>query len=229
MIITDAVTAGGNPKGCHAVHQTGRKPAEPAIAKGSVRFHGTHPIEIDPDVAKRRPHGFGQSQVLQDIGKQAADQELQRQVIDPLPSFRLARAIGGEPAIDDPVAQRQRRGQKPVAIGRRGAGLADRQSQFGEHRSAELGNPRLARRRIADRRQREGFHEIRPCAGVRHRGEPLRSSAMSPARGGKQSSRKITLLRRNCRGRQGAPGDFKHDSGTRPGRPRCRPAKDSGA
>src|SRR6185437_14973210 len=83
-IVTDAVAAGGDAEARHAFHQTGREPAQPAIAERRVRLGLAHLLEVDAEIAERRLDDRAQPQILDDIGEEAADQEFQRQIIDPL-------------------------------------------------------------------------------------------------------------------------------------------------
>ena len=108
-------------------------------------------------------------QVFDDIVEQAPDQEFQGQIIDALGAPGLACPVGSEPAMDDPVAQRERGRDKPVAIGRRRRVLADGQGQFGENRGLEFIDVRLARRHVANRRWHSRLRQILLPHVHRHR------------------------------------------------------------
>ena len=134
MIVADAVAAGRDAEARHALHQAGGEPAEAAIAERGVGLGAAHPVEIDAEIAERRPHRLGQPQILDDIGEQPADQEFERQVVDVLAPLGVAGAVDREPAMDDPVAQRQRGRDEPVARGRGVAVLADRRASLARTR-----------------------------------------------------------------------------------------------
>ena len=56
--------------------------------------------------------------------------------------------------MNDAVAQRERRRDKPVPVGRGRGVLADRQGQLGEHRRLEILDIPIGQRRVgADRRR----------------------------------------------------------------------------
>ena len=160
VIVADAIAAGRDPECGHAVHEAGREPAEAAIAERRVGLGGAHPVEIDADVAERHPDGFAEPQVFDDIAEQAPDQEFQGQIIDALGAPGLGCPVGSEPAMDDPVAQRERGRDKPVAIGRRRRVLADGQGHFGENRGLEFIDVRLGRRHVANRRWHSRLRQI---------------------------------------------------------------------
>ena len=151
MVVADAVAEGRYPEARHALHQAGGEPAETAIAERRVGFGAAHPVEIDPEIAERGGDGFGQPQILDDIGEQAADQEFERQIIDVLLALGAAGAVDRQPAMDDPVAQGERGGDEPVARGRAVAVLADRERQLGENARLERLDIGLRRRDIGDR------------------------------------------------------------------------------
>ena len=121
-------------------------PPLPSAASGSA-----HLVEIDTEIAERRLDRLGHAEVLDDIGKEASDQKFEREVVNPLAALGMAEPVDREPAMDDAVAQRQGRRDKPVARRRGGAVLADRQGQFGEDARLERLEVGFARRRVGDR------------------------------------------------------------------------------
>ncbi len=76
--VADAVAGAGDPQGCHAVEEAGRKPAQPAIAQRRVGFDLDHPVEIDVEIAQRRAACLDNAQIGQSIAEQPANQELHR-------------------------------------------------------------------------------------------------------------------------------------------------------
>ena len=116
VVVADAEAVGRDAEARHALHEAGGQPPEAAIAERRVRLQRAQPIEVHAELGERLPHRLGQAGIVQRVQQHAARQELQRQIVDPLacPAVSLARAL--QPAIDDPIAQRQRRRHKPVAI-----------------------------------------------------------------------------------------------------------------
>src|SRR5204863_9988261 len=84
VVVADAIAARRYPEARHALHQAGRETPEAAIAERGIGFGAAHAVEIDPEIAERRLDDLGHAQVFDDIGKQPADQELERQVVDAL-------------------------------------------------------------------------------------------------------------------------------------------------
>ena len=126
VVVADAVAVGGDAEARHAFHEAGGEPAEAAIAERGVGLGRAQAVEVDAEVAERGARDVGEAEIAEHVGEQPADQEFERQVVDALAPLRVARALGREPAMDDPVANREGGRDEPVAIGRRGGVLADR-------------------------------------------------------------------------------------------------------
>ena len=154
-IVADAVADGGNGQRRHALHEACREPPEAAIAERRVRLAFAQVVKPDAEIAERRLEHRQQAHIVQRVGEQTADQEFEREVIDPLAAGVVALLFGRQPAVHDAVAQRQRRGLVPVAPGRHAGVLADRKPELGEDRTLDLGQrqfvDRLAQRRIVCR------------------------------------------------------------------------------
>ena len=152
-IVADAVADRGDRQRRHALHEAGGEPAEAAIAERRVRLAFAQFVQVDAEIAERGLEHRQQAHIVERVGEQAADQEFEREVIDPLAAGVVARLLGGEPAMHDAVAQRQRRRLVPVAPGRHAGVLADRKPELGEDRALDFGQRQLvdglARRRIA--------------------------------------------------------------------------------
>ena len=152
-IVADAVADRGNRQRRHAFHEARRKPPEAAIAERRIRLALAQFGQADAEIAERRLEHRQQAHIVQRIGEQAADQEFEREVIDPLAAGIVALLFGHQPAVHDAVAQRQRRRLVPVALGRHAGVLADRKPQLGEDRALDFGQrqlvDRLVQRRIA--------------------------------------------------------------------------------
>ena len=107
------------------------------------------------EIAERRLEQRQQAHIVQPVREQPADQEFEREVIDPLAAGIVALLLGRQPAVHDAVAQRQRCRLVPVATGRHAGVLADRKPKLGKNRALDFGQrqliDRLAECRIACR------------------------------------------------------------------------------
>jgi hypothetical protein len=131
VVVADAVTPARQAEARHAFHEARGEPTETAVAKRGIGLDRAYPIVIDTEVTERARHDLVQAQIADDIVEQSADQKLQREIIDLLAPPSEARAVSGEPSVNDAVAQRQRRGDEPIAPGCRGGIFADGNSQLG--------------------------------------------------------------------------------------------------
>ena len=84
VIVADAVAERVDLQRRHALHEAGGETAETAIAEGGVRLALAQLVEIDALQRQRLADGIGQAQIADRVGEQAADQELERQIIDSL-------------------------------------------------------------------------------------------------------------------------------------------------
>ena len=145
-IVADAIADGGDRQRRHALHEAGRKAPEAAIAECGVGFAFAQFGQADAEIAERRIEHRQQPHIVQRVGEQPANQELQAEVIDPLAAGVVALLFGEQPAVHDAVAQRQRRRLVPVVPGGHRGILADRKRQLGEDRALDL-----AQRQFIDR------------------------------------------------------------------------------
>ena len=68
----------------HAFHEAGGEPAEAAIAERRVGLEPASRVEIDAEVVKRLAHRLDDAEIGHRIAQQPADQEFEREIIDPL-------------------------------------------------------------------------------------------------------------------------------------------------
>ena len=94
----------------------------PRAASGSTFFNLSRSIS---SVGQSRAHRLDHVEVGQGVDQQPADQEFQRQVIDPAAVVAVVAPHGHHPVIDDPVAGGQGHGDEPVALAGGVAVLAD--------------------------------------------------------------------------------------------------------
>ena len=138
-IVANAIADGGNGQRRHALHEARRKPAQAAIAERRIRLAFAQIGQIDAEIAEGGFEHRQQPHIVQRIGEQTADQELQAEIIDPLAAGVVAPLFRSQPVVHDAVAQRQRRRLVPVVAGGHAGVLADRKPQLGEHRALDLG------------------------------------------------------------------------------------------
>ena len=138
IVVANAVAVRGDGQRRHAVHETGGEPTEAAIAERGVRLDSAQIRKIDAKLIERFAHWLSDAEIGQGVEQQAADQELEREVIDALAPIDVDGVQGFEPAPDDDVAGGERDRQKPVARGRELRNLADGVSQFRQHRGLEF-------------------------------------------------------------------------------------------
>ena len=83
-IVADAVADGGDRQRRHALHEARRKPPEAAIAERRIRLAFAQIGKLDAEIAERGLEHRQQAHIVQRVGEQPADQEFEREVIDPL-------------------------------------------------------------------------------------------------------------------------------------------------
>jgi len=125
------------------------RPPLPSAASGSHLRSSERPTPRSPSAASNT----GSSPILFKASvNRRPIRNFQAEVIDPLAAGIVALLFGGEPAMHDAIAQRQRRRLVPVVPGRHAGVLADRQPQLGENGALDLGQGEfvhgLAKRRI---------------------------------------------------------------------------------
>ena len=148
VIIANAVAPGGDRKGRHGIHEAGGEAAEAAIAQRCVRLGKAQALQIDAEVPERRPVDVRHAQIVQNVAQHAADQEFQREVIDALAVLDTGPAVRLDPIMDDPVANGERRGDEPVAVGGVGRIAADRQRELADDCAARRLDILVAERRV---------------------------------------------------------------------------------
>jgi hypothetical protein len=139
---------------CRAPRRARRRHQRPDRAEGQKRLTRLHPL--------------GQAQVDQAVIQQTADQELHRQVIDPLGVRIVGCADRFEPAIDDLVANRIAERHPPIVELRMGGVLRQRIGQVTQHRIAQVlgGHGQIVRHRQIGL-CKSGFGGEYRCAGPR--------------------------------------------------------------
>ena len=103
-VVADAVAQRGNAQRRHAFHEARGKPAQAAVAECCVRLAFAQLVEVDAKVAERGVEYRQQSHIVERVGEQPSDQELERQIIDALAAGVIVVLIGRQPAMHDAVA-----------------------------------------------------------------------------------------------------------------------------
>ena len=137
MLVPDAVAEGGDAKRRHAVEQAGREPAEATIAQGGIGLDLEHFLGIGAEGAHGLGGSFVQTQIAQRVCKEAADQEFQAEIVDPLAVIVVDGAGGRHPAVDEAIAHGEGQREEPVVPGSVLRVLADLIDQLAENGSAE--------------------------------------------------------------------------------------------
>jgi hypothetical protein len=137
VLVADAVAVGRHAERGEAFHEAGGKPPEAAVAERGVGFvvarsSRTAARASGTPRAHRRGARFDHR-----VLEEAADQELHRQVVDPLVPLSIGRARRLEPAVDDPVAHRKRQRHAPVVDTRMVGILSLRIAEMRQHAVSE--------------------------------------------------------------------------------------------
>ena len=104
VVVADAVAVSGDPEARHALHEAGGEPPEAAVAERRVGFGRPQTVKVDAEVSERGVEVLAQAEIAQHVRQQPADQELERKIVDALAALGIAGTLGGEPAMDDAVA-----------------------------------------------------------------------------------------------------------------------------
>jgi hypothetical protein len=114
MDVANAVAIGRNIDGRHGFHETGGKPAEAAVTERRIRLDRRDHVKIDAERLQRVVQLAHQLEVRNGVAHQPADQELERQVVDPLVAGCVDLLRGFHPLVDDAVADDEDGGGQPV-------------------------------------------------------------------------------------------------------------------
>ena len=109
------------------------RPPLPRAASGSTLSTASarRPARPSPRARSR------EAEIAQGVGEQAADQEFEAEIVDPLAVGVVDGAGRGHPAVDEPVAHGERQGEEPVVAGGVLRVLADLVDQLAEDGPAE--------------------------------------------------------------------------------------------
>ena len=157
--VADAVAVGRDADRRHAFHEAGGETAETAIAEGGVGFERLDRVEVDAEAAKRLGDRLDQAEIGHRVAEKAADQELDRQVVDPLGAGPVGAAGRFHPSVDRPVADDEDRRRQPVVRLGDDRVLADRVGELVDDLGLEAVGVDAARLRAR-------WHSSRSCCGT---------------------------------------------------------------
>ena len=138
VVVADAVAVGGDGQRRHAVHEAGGETAEAAVAERGVRFDLAQGGEVDAELRERGGHRLDDADIRHRVEQHPADQEFEREIIDPLAVLFVDEVRAVDPAFDDDVAGRVRDRQEPVALARGLRVLAYGVGELGQHRGLQF-------------------------------------------------------------------------------------------
>ena len=116
-LVADAIAVAGQAQRRHAVQEAGGQTAQAAVAQRRVRLHVDDVVQSQAQSVQRVADRLHHAQIGEAVGHQAADQELQRQVVNPLGVGLVIVPRGLHPAIDKPIPDAVSRCGEPVATG----------------------------------------------------------------------------------------------------------------
>ena len=158
VLVADAIAEGRAVQRGERLHETGRQPPQAAIAKRRVGLILQDHLLVQAQQGQRLAHLRLQFQVDDRIAQDAADQELHRQVIDPLGALVAGGADRVDPGADHQVAHGEADRQPPVEDG-------------GEFGAAPLGMGQMVQDLVAQILCRQSLGHSRPLACLaRHPG-----------------------------------------------------------
>ena len=118
VLVAQAVAHRRKLHGRHRIEEAGGQPSEAAIAEPGIGLLLDQAEPVEAALARGALDERMQHQVRDVVGQRPADQELHRQVVDPLRVFLIVGAQGLDPALRENVAHRA--GQQPrSAVARR--------------------------------------------------------------------------------------------------------------
>ena len=138
--VADAIAEGRDVETGEAFHEARSQPPQPAIAERGVRLQLLQRRQIEAVFAQRLLHLARHAKVRQCIAQQPPDQEFEAEVIDPLGAGFMRAGGGGEPVVDDIVAQGEHGGIVPVMRLGRAFVLADAVAQGADNPGFEFLN-----------------------------------------------------------------------------------------
>ena len=114
VVVADAVADRRQLQRRHRVEEAGREPAQAAVAERGVDLDVAQHVPVQAELLHRLAAGVFQQQVDDVVAHRPADQELEREIADPLHVLLVIGLLRIDPPFDQPIANRQR--QRVVAV-----------------------------------------------------------------------------------------------------------------
>lgn len=102
----------------HGIEKTGGQTTQAAIAEARVHFTVSQGLIVQAQFRHGVAAATFQLQVDDVISEQAANQELERKIIDAFDILLVVRLLGRDPALDQLVSYREGQREVPVAVSR---------------------------------------------------------------------------------------------------------------
>jgi hypothetical protein len=118
VLVAQAVTRRREPERRHGIEETRGEPAEAAVAQARVRLDVEQLHPLSATLVEGLADDRIEHQVHDGVGERAADQELDRDVINPLWVCPLVGLVSPDPTVQENVADRPR--HRLVALARVG-------------------------------------------------------------------------------------------------------------
>jgi hypothetical protein len=125
--VVDPVGISGHVEGCQRIQETGGEPPQAAVAQRRVRLLIEKDLQVDAVLSQKVAADVHDAEVEEVVLQRAADQELQRQVIQLLARRTFETGAGRQHLLDHDVARRQGRGQIPIMFGHLNLALGQRE------------------------------------------------------------------------------------------------------
>ncbi len=140
VLVADAIAVSGNAQGRHALHEARRQAAKAAVAQRGIGLEQADALQVHVQPFQCVTGNVEQAQVAQAVVQQAADEEFEGKVIDPLLAAAISLAGVVHPVIDHVIARGQGDGFEPVVVEGVLRVLADRVGQLVQYSGAKFGH-----------------------------------------------------------------------------------------
>ena len=127
-LVIDAVGVAGHIESGERVEKAGREPAEAAVAQRRVGFFVEKDLQVDSIFGQEIAADVDDSEIEKVVLQRAADQELERQIIQPLAVGAFKAGPGREHLFDQHVAHGERGGHIPIVLGQLAPPLGQRET-----------------------------------------------------------------------------------------------------
>ncbi len=116
VFIADTVPVGRDLEGGDRIHETGGEPAETAVAEPRLLFLVPDLAHVEAEILDGLLRILHDPEVDQAVAERTADQELEREIVDPFLFLGVEGLLGRNPLLDHDIAHRI--GQCLVDVGR---------------------------------------------------------------------------------------------------------------